>query len=150
MFATVYPATTTDPKPSPALPSVTFTALLKRITSLSILPFESASPVSKPVAAAFAGMPSVTETVAVCIFCSAARSTRRLAAAILTFPVSSPPMDAASVASTTASFAVEPVATDRAAAFAATVEKLENTRSIPAMLASETGSEKVTWTEVGE
>ena len=66
-----------------------------------------------------------------------------LAAARLTFPVSSPPIAAASVATTIASLGVEPVEIDEAAALAPTVVKLEKTKSAPASEASSTDSERV-------
>ena len=75
-------------------------------------------------------------------------SATREAAARRTRPVSAEVIEAARVTTMMASEAVSPVVTPTPAAFAALVVKLENTKSEPARLASDTGSEKVTSTEV--
>ncbi len=97
---------------------------------------------------ATAGIPSATATVAVCAFWLPTRSAAREAAAKRTAPVSFGPIDAASVTRTLESSAASPVETETPEALAAPVANSEKTKSLPARLASETGSEKVTATVV--
>ena len=129
------------------MPSVSVTARSKVTVMRSMWPSASASPVSLAVITALAGMPSVTLTAAVCVLAFPGVSVATPAPEKLTVPVSSPPIVAARVATTTASLAV-PVAMLEAAALAPPVKKVAKTISAAASVASAMGSENVTSTVV--